>query len=199
MTSGDSLSSLQEPDKYLDPFLVTDAREDFYQSPFCSLAMVINSHCKLAQFLEGRDTPASERVKKFAQLMSDLVTEIFFVPTGYVNVAVPPPSQPETRNMAGNTSNFSQAAPTSQFLTSQEPGYSHTFSAVEEGTDPTVGEAETPEIPDADGLTNSEFELVASMAQDPSLDPKARADAAITMLFGTRRKCNVIVLLFPSF
>jgi hypothetical protein len=58
------------------------------------------------------------------------------------------------------------------------------------------GEVEAPEISDADGLTNSEFRLVASKANDPHLNAKERTDAAMMMLFGTRRKCNMIVSLF---
>ena len=146
--------------------------------------------------------PASERVTKFGQLMSDLVMEKFFVPqdAGYVTVAVPP-SQPETlhvRDTAGI--NHSQAVPPTcqpEFLTVQPAKHSYTFGEMVEAKDPSVGEAEAPEIPDPDdGLTDSEFNLAASKAQDGNLDPKERADAAMMMLFGTRRKCNDIVLLF---
>jgi len=34
---------------------------------------------------------------------------------------------------------------------------------------------------------------------DGYLDPKERADAAVMMLFGTRRRCNMIFLALPSF
>jgi hypothetical protein len=49
-----------------------------------------------------------------------------------------------------------------------------------------------PETPDADGLTASEFRLVAARANDPLLDPKQRAAAAMTMIFGTRRKYKLL-------
>jgi len=51
---------------------------------------------------------------------------------------------------------------------------------------------EPPETPDADGLTASEFRLVAARAKDPLLDPKQRAVAAMTMIFGTRRKYRLL-------
>lgn len=165
--------------------------------------MVVNAHCKLAQFLEEHDVSASERVKKFGRLMSELVTEIFFVPQdGFVNVAVlpSPHSQSETLhapNIAGV--NVSQTVSPTGMSQVQVPGYSQsTFGTVEEAiADPAAGDnflgrAEAPEIPDADGLTNSEFELVASKAQDPYLDPKERANAAMMMLCGTRRKCTLL-------
>ena len=70
--------------------------------------------------------------------------------------------------------------------------------------DPAAGDnflagAEAPEIPDADGLTNSEFELVASKAQDPYLDPQERANAAMMMIFGTRRKCTLLQVYSSKF
>jgi hypothetical protein len=74
-----------------------------------------------------------------------------------------------------------------------------------EATDPTVGigvhdsGVEAPEIPDTDGLTDSEFRLVASKANDPYLNAKERADAAMMMLFGTRHMCSMIVSLFQVF
>ena len=48
---------------------------------------------------------------------------------------------------------------------------------------------EAPETPDPDdGLTPSEFNLVAKGAIDPLLDPKERANAAMIFIFGTRGK-----------
>ena len=54
---------------------------------------------------------------------------------------------------------------------------------------------EAPEVPDADGLTSSEFRLVAAQAQDPHLDPKERAEAALLMPFGTRGKLDTCVVV----
>ncbi len=80
----------------------------------------------------------------------------------------------------------------------------HTFGATEEAPGPS-GESESesgplvtveaPEVPDADGLTSSEFRLVAAQAQDPHLDPKERAEAALLMPFGTRGKLDTCVVV----
>jgi len=50
---------------------------------FSSLAMVINGHTKLQQFMRERAASATPRVQQFAQLIAELVVEIFFVPPGY--------------------------------------------------------------------------------------------------------------------
>jgi hypothetical protein len=50
---------------------------------------------------------------------------------------------------------------------------------------------DSPESPDEDGLTASEFQIVAARANDSFLDPKQRADAAMMMLYGTRCKLYV--------
>ena len=55
-----------------------------------------------------------------------------------------------------------------------------------------VDAVEPPETPDADGLTDSEFQLVAARAKDPLLDPRQRAAAAMTMIFGTRRQYRLL-------
>lgn len=52
-----------------------------------------------------------------------------------------------------------------------------------------------PETPDADGLTRtaSEFQLVAARAKDPLIDlSNALTVAAMTMIFGTRRKYRLL-------
>jgi hypothetical protein len=112
VSSGDHLSSLEEPDKDFGPFLATDLHDEFKLPPLCSLAMVINAHCKFEQFLQNHSTSASAQVKKFGWLMLELVTEVFLVPeNGFVNVAVPS-SQPKTApapTMAG--ANLSQSVP----------------------------------------------------------------------------------------
>jgi len=111
--------------------------------------MVINAHCKLEQFSEEHPTSASERVKKVRRLMSELVTEIFFVPeNGYVNLAatLPLPQLPTLPVPTAAGVNPSQAAPVASLVSQpQIEGYS-------EATDPTVedglrGEAEAPETP----------------------------------------------------
>ena len=47
----------------------------------------------------------------------------------------------------------------------------------------------SPESPAEDGLTASEFQIVAARANDSFLDPKQRADAAMMMLYGTSVSC----------
>ncbi|KAF8972732.1 hypothetical protein BDZ97DRAFT_1782429 [Flammula alnicola] len=200
IASGDRLFSLQQSDKYLDPFMATDVRGEFYI--LSSLAMVINAHCKLEQFMQDHGGSASERVKRFAQLISELVTEIFFVPQhGYVSVAALAHSQPESQDVP-TTAGAVPSQPAPQAGQFSAAGNSHIVGPAADATmdaaDPTVGDdgfgtVEAPEIPDADGMTDSEFRLVASKANDSHLDAKERANAAMMMIFGTSRYANPYV------
>jgi hypothetical protein len=172
ITSGDRLSSSSRPNEHLSPFIATDVRADLSWPPFSSLAMVINAHYKLDQFMREHGASATPRVQKFAQLMSDLVTEIFFVPAGFKNVAA--------ETISGRVSQYDQ---------------SMRGSASYDGDEfPDAVEA-----PDADGLTDSEFQLVSARARDPRLDGKERANAAMMMLFGTRREYSHDFLAFQTF
>ena len=142
--SGDHLCSLLPPHEPLPPFIAMDTRANMDIPSFSSLAMVINGHTKLQQFMRERATSATPRVQRFAQLIAELVVEFFFVPPEYEN----------TVRVGGSL----------------------------EST------AEGPEPCDEDGLTDAEFRLVSTMARDPYLNGQERADAAVTMLFGTHRK-----------
>lgn len=186
VVSGDRLSSLQQPSAYLDPFVAADLRDELYFSPVSSLAMVINAYYKLEQFIREHETSASERVRSFEKVISQLVTEIFFVPqTGSVSVVdVPVPAGPQQEVGQGLTVHGAPAlgwTSATGLGRMMGPAYSATVEAAT---------AEVPEVADADGLTNSEFHLLSSKATNPHLDGKERADAAVMMLFGTRRKCQ---------
>jgi hypothetical protein len=59
------------------------------------------------------------------------------------------------------------------------------FNNVAAGETLTDGESEAE---DEDGLTDSEFQLVSKRAHGPNLSGEERANAAMTMIFGTRRE-----------
>jgi hypothetical protein len=81
--SGDHLCSILPPHEPLPPFVAMDTRENMDVPSFSSLAMVINGHTKLQQFMRERAALATPRVQRFAQLIAELVVEFFFVPPGY--------------------------------------------------------------------------------------------------------------------
>lgn len=167
ITSGDRLVSASLPHRVLEPFHASDARAHTGAYPFSSLAMVINAHSKLDLFMRDHNISATPRIRMFAQRISELVAQIFFVPQNFKSVA---------------------GCPTGT-IRSQRVRLSRQFSG-ESGKDQPFGEMETeaPEASDTDGLTDSEFHLISEKAQDPNLSHKDRADAAMRMLLGTRRK-----------
>ncbi|KAK2464039.1 hypothetical protein APHAL10511_003983 [Amanita phalloides] len=183
----DHLCSASPPHAPLDPFIVPNVRSAYDKPLLSSLAIVINAHYKLDQFMRDHGSSASPRVQRFAQQMSDLVTAIFFVP----------------QTNSGVTVHRQQGYHTTEVIPSQSSLVAHRFSApgrplgqespsgtMEDNSEPPgedLDAVEPPETPDADGLTASEFRLVAARAKDPLLDPKQRAVAAMTMIFGTRR------------
>ena len=192
----DHLCSASPPHAPLDPFIVPNVRSAYNKPLLSSLAIVVNAHYKLDQFMRDHGSSASPRVQRFAQQMSDLVTAIFFVPQKYNGVTV------HTRH-----SQFMQVSQQGHHTTEVSPSQSslvaHRFSTlqpplgqkspsgtIEPGED--LDAVEPPETPDADGLTASEFRLVAAKAKDPLLDSKQRAVAAMTMIFGTRRKYRLL-------
>ena len=86
--SGDRLCSSWPPHEPLVPFLATDIRANLMCTPaISSLAMAINAHAKLQQFMREHGASATPRVQKFTQLIAELVHEIFFVPPGFKNAA----------------------------------------------------------------------------------------------------------------
>ncbi|KAF8337664.1 hypothetical protein F5887DRAFT_984264 [Amanita rubescens] len=179
----DHLCSASPPHAPLDPFIVPNLRSASDKPLLSSLAMVVNAHYKLAQFMRDHGSSASPRVQRFAQQMSDLVTAIFFAPQTHTGVAVHRHSvsqqghhmTAQSSSVAHRFSSLGQSSPSGTMEDSSEPP----------GED--LDAVEPPETPDADGLTASEFRLVAARAKDPLLHPKQRAVAAMTMMFGTRR------------
>jgi len=108
--------------------------------------------------MQQHGASATRRVQRFATLISDIVYEIFFVPKGFGDFV----------------------ARTLLRVPQRVDGAHGSLDAMEA--------PEPPEVPDADGLTDSEFRIVSARARDPSLNKKDRADAAMMVLFGTRRK-----------
>jgi hypothetical protein len=66
------------------------------------------------------------------------------------------------------------------------------------GEDGPSSALERPASPAEGGLTDAEFSLVSARARDPRLDDKDRADAAMKLLFGTRRKSICYCLTCPT-
>jgi hypothetical protein len=141
--------------------------------------MIVNAHSKLQQYMENYGSDASARVQEFAQLMDELVVEIFFVP-------------PSIRNVKKKNTVFSQPD-----LACNIP--SRRLRGARFHSEPNLAQDETipeyPESPGEDGLTDSEFSIVADKAQDGQLDARERANAAMMMLFGTRRSRNQSYIL----
>ncbi|TFK51161.1 hypothetical protein OE88DRAFT_1808638 [Heliocybe sulcata] len=147
----DPLLAASPPHEPLPPFPASDIRDSLLNPAISSLAMVINAHSKLEVFMRDHGAAAAPRIQRYAQLMSDLVTEIFFVPEGMGSVA-------------GHTNR----------TTGQSPGAGHEHG----GTNPhgrkqeTPGPADTdsadaPEPPAEDGLTDTELRLVEAQALLP--------------------------------
>jgi hypothetical protein len=146
--------------------------------------------------MRDHGSSATRRIQNFAQQMSDLVTAIFFVPEGYGSTT----SRRQSSQISG------RAHPTAVAALSHPASAADLLSAPPQGQNPRDGGtedssnlrgngsdvAEPPEIPDTDGLTASEFRLVADRAKDPFLDPKQRAGAAIMMIFGTHRESKLL-------
>ncbi len=140
--------------------------------------------------MRDHGSSASPRVQRFAQQMSDLVTAIFFVPQTYSSVTV---HRVRVSQQGYHMTEVipSQSSPVAhRFLGQSSPPDTMEDSSKPPGED--LDAVEPPETPDADGLTASEFRLVAARAKDPLLDPKQRAVAAMTMMFGTRRKYRLL-------
>lgn len=185
------------------PFLATDARAEQQVSPISSLAMVINANSKLQKFIQDHGSSVTPRIQQFSELMSALVKEIFFVPKGFHSAVAPvrplriaqsviSPTPPQTVPAAEQSlgmTNRPEIGPAHDVmeLASTLPGEDILSCAVEH-----------PEVPDTDGLTDSEFRLVSAQARDPDLDPQQRADAAMLMIFGTHRKHIHDCLAFQS-
>jgi len=199
---GDRLCSSSQPNEYLAPFTVENTRAELDTPSLSSLTMVVNAHCKLQDFIcTYVPTP---RIKRYADLMSELVGLIFFVPTGMENIAelmnpAPPLAVPNPTMVSFLPSQpvQQQTHPSGQ---GSELGIDPPLDSIQEVAALPTGEdqvcaIESPETPDPDdGLTDTEFRLVSGKATDPHLDACERADAAIMMIFGTHRKCMTFAL-----
>ncbi|TFK51156.1 hypothetical protein OE88DRAFT_1808633 [Heliocybe sulcata] len=187
IASGDHLVAASAPHEPLAPFIASDIRDRVLEPPISSLAMVINAHSKLDAFMRDHGATATPRIQRYSQLMSDLVTEIFFVPEGRPNVA----AQEYPRRGSAEDAGMAGAPPPDQTMhqspdEENEPGSRQGTPRPGDNTSFVDTPAEAPESPAEDGLTDTEFRLVEAKARDPKLAPKARANAAMMMLFGTR-------------
>ena len=204
ISDGDHLRSASPPHAPLTPgtpFIVGDVRPECDKPVLSSLAMVINAHYKLGQYMRDHGSSATPRVQKFARLMSELVTAIFFLPPRYPSATTR--SQPvQVLRRSPRTIRATSSLPTS--VADQVPvlglhqGQNARYGVMEDSSDPPGEDpdlVEPPEPTDADGLTASEFRLVAARARDPLLDAKERASSAMTMLFGTHCEYKQFVLI----
>lgn len=198
---GDRLCSSSQPNDYLEPFIAEDARDMLKIFPVSSLAMVVNAHCKLRQFIRDHHAAVTPRIQIFADLMSELVDAIFFVPKGMINVArsnnsanVPPLTVPRPLSSGIFGSLSSREIQSAR----QPPGHETDIEIplasdamqVATSLQDAISAIDFPETPDPDdGLTDSEFRLVSEKASDSHLNASERADAAMMMLFGTHREC----------
>jgi hypothetical protein len=74
-----------DPTIFFPPFTAQDARSMTLipLPPISSLAMVVNAHAKLQSFMRSHSALATPRIRTFADLVSELMDEIFFVPQGF--------------------------------------------------------------------------------------------------------------------
>ncbi|KIM37119.1 hypothetical protein M413DRAFT_13495 [Hebeloma cylindrosporum] len=147
--------------------------------------MVVNASAKLQSFMRHHGAEATPRITMFVKLVSELMDEIFFVPQGYhsplddlLTFPVPAPSV-GTVSRTRTTSHGSGQS-------------SASFDSIQQDLD-------VPEQPDEDdGLTDSEFRLLAQQARDPKLKPRDRSNAA-AMLIGGAWRLRALVVPFPDF
>ncbi|CAA7268652.1 unnamed protein product [Cyclocybe aegerita] len=206
ITAGDTLRSVPEG-TFFEPFAARNLRSDFRAPPIASLAMVMNAHSKLQTFLRDFAEVASTRVIHVAQLISELVTEIFFVPGAYDDVGpkmysllLAQKAQSHRSMISGDhlqpMQPVASGADFSWVSRSTSREKEDPDAAVPPSDDEEVNEA--PETPESDGLTDSEFRIVSAQANNPHLDAKRRADAAMMMLFGTPRFVDPYVHRAPK-
>jgi len=180
---GDQLVSPSDPNNFFPPFTAQDARSMTHISipPISSLAMVVNANAKLQSFMRGHSPSATPRIIMFANLVSELMDEIFFVPRGFHSrlddlLTLQVPAQPRPVVGAASIRAVSRTGiPTPTGLGLGQPSAS--FDSMEERA--------APEPPDNDdGLTPSEFRLLAQQARDPELGPRDRSNAASMLIYG---------------
>ncbi|CAA7266155.1 unnamed protein product [Cyclocybe aegerita] len=190
----DRLCSMSEPHESFPPFTAQDVRKHFSCPSISTLAMITNAHWKLKHFMEKHGASATPRVQSTAALMSDLVTEIFYVPPGYpaiISIDTAVRDRSGGRQSATASTHYPGARRTTMLDPSDEA--SALASGSRSSGAPHFEASEAPEEEDEDGVTNTEFRLLSTQAQDPALDSRQRANAAMMMLFGTRRPANPYV------
>ncbi|CAA7269622.1 unnamed protein product [Cyclocybe aegerita] len=179
--SSDQLVSPSDPNDFFPPFTAQDARSMTHNRPsppISSLAMVVNANAKLQSFMKDHRASATPRITMFANLVSELMDEIFFVPRGfrsrlddYDSLSLQAPAQPHPIEAVSGTGN---PAPTG-----------HQFGQPSTSVGSMELEPDAPEQPDDDdGLTPLEFRLLAQRARDPELRPRDRSNAASMLIFG---------------
>lgn len=178
------------------PFSVVNTRDaDVDVSP---LAMVINAHSKLQQYIASRPAgTVHSHVDIVAAAIKKLYHAIVFVPQSYGDLAlvtVPPvpaglgSTTIDTSSRAGHVS----APNATQSHTSSSTSGSARYSddpdrMVEHGEseDPWTAAA-APEEPAEDGLTDAEHEAVVRNVCNSALSHEERGNWALMMMFGTR-------------
>jgi len=133
---------------------------------------------------------ATSRITMFANIVSELMDEIFFVPLGFHSrlddslfLQVPAQSHPFVGAPSIEAvSGTGIAAPI---------GYGFGQPSTSVGS---MEELDAPDQPDDDdGLTSSEFRLLAQQARDPELSPRDRSNAASMLICGVHgeRSCHL--------
>jgi len=178
----DQLVSSSDPTDVFPPFTAQDARSmtRIPLAPISSLAMIVNANAKLQSFMRSHSAFATPRFIMFANLVSELMDEIFFVPKGFRSrlddsLTLPVPAQPQPVLGAASVGAISRAG------ISTPKGLGFGQSSTSYGS---MGVLDAPELPDDDGLTPSEFRLLAQQARDPELGPRDRSNAASMLIHG---------------
>ena len=192
----DQLVSSSDPTHVFPPFTAQDARSmtRIPLPPISSLAMVVNANAKLQSFMRSHSDLATPRIIIFADLVSELMDEIFFVPQGFPSrldnsLTLQVPVQPHPvlgAASAGAVSGMGNPTPTGL-------GFGQPSASFD-----SMGVLDTPERPDEDdGLTPSEFRLLAQQARDPELGPRDRSNAASMLIHGVRGEHSSQRLDYP--
>jgi len=194
----DQLVSSSDPTNVFPPFTAQDARSMTHRPfpPISSLAMVINANAKLQSFMRSHSDLATPRIIMFANLVSELMDEIFFVPQGFHSrlddsLTLQLPTQPHPVLGADSIGALSGTE-----IPPMELGFGQSSASFD-----SMGVLDdSPEPPDEDdGLTPSEFRLLAQQARDPELGPRDRSNAASMLIHGVRGECSFSESWLPNF
>jgi hypothetical protein len=155
--------------------------------------MVVNANAKLQSFMRDHRASATLRITMFASLVSELMDEIFFVPQGFHSrlddsLSLPIPAQ--FHPVVGAALIETVSGTGSPAPTGHEFGQPSTSVG-------SMEESDAPERPDDDGLTPSEFRLLAQQARDPELRPRDRSNAASMLICGVHGERSSQRLGYP--